>query len=610
MTQVPWSLHLLAELLSGFSLEDPDALRKVINRVAEAVDAEVVSLLAPSAVLHGIGLATADQQRLLAAAVARPASLPLAVGDLHLHWAPLEADDLLVAGRLGEPFNLEERSLLRAMARTIQLTRKLLAALVAERAAREAAVLQASRDPLTGLPSRATVLAHLQGLLSDAPCAGECTATVLFIDIDRFKQINDVHGHVAGDRFLVAVAGRLRQEVRAHDLVGRLSGDEFVVITCTRTPADAEALAARLIAAIERPQRLAGRVVRHSASVGIAFAEPGDGAQRLIENADLAMYAVKERGRGCFRRYDPSLRRRAWQRAATEAELRRALGRGELEPYFQPIIHVGEERVVGVEALARWRHPERGLLLPSAFIPVAEETGQILEIDRQILERACHVVSRWQRLDPSWPLSLSVNVSSRTLADPDMVPWVRRVLADSGLDPGGLYLEITETMLVEDLSVTAATLAQLRSLGIRLAIDDFGTGYSSLLYLKRLPVGILKIDRSFIQGLGHDRGDDVIVEAVVGVSRALGIELIAEGVETRSQAEHLVALGCQRLQGFFYSPAREAATIERMLGRAPALAFPGAAMDPTMGGPKPMPSRPIRCSGVASPVSDKPQEPC
>jgi diguanylate cyclase (GGDEF)-like protein len=565
MTGVPWSLHLLSELLSGFSLEDPEALPKVINRVAEAVDAEVVALLGPKTVRHGIGLAERDRNRLMAQASVRPSQLTVAAGCLHLHWAPMESDELLVAGRLGEPFDLEERSLLRAMARTIELGLRLLAAVAAERAAREAAVRQASRDAMTDLPNRATVLPHLEEMLAAPVDDGRGVATVLFIDIDRFKQINDVHGHAAGDQFLIAVAELLRSVVRKGDLVGRLSGDEFVVLTHTQAVTDATALAERIIAAIEQPMRLAGRGVRHSASVGIAFAEVGDNAERLIENADLAMYAAKDRGRGRFACYNAGLRQRALERVAIEAELRRALSEREVVPHFQPIVHQREQRVVGFEALARWQHPERGLLPPAAFLAVAQETGQIVEIDRQILASACQAVAHWQALDPSRDLTLSVNVSGLTLADPTLVPWVVRVLAESGLEASRLYLEITETMLVDDQVGTTDTLSHLRALGIQLAIDDFGTGYSSLLYLKRLPVGILKIDRSFIQGLGQHRGDEVIVEAVVRVSQALGIEPIAEGVETAHQAERLLALGCDRLQGFLYSPARDAAWVAAML---------------------------------------------
>jgi predicted signal transduction protein with EAL and GGDEF domain len=374
-----------------------------------------------------------------------------------------------------------------------------------------------------------------------------------------------VHGHAAGDQFLIAVAELLRSVVRKGDLVGRLSGDEFVVLTHTQAVTDATALAERIIAAIEQPMRLAGRGVRHSASVGIAFAEVGDNAERLIENADLAMYAAKDRGRGRFACYNAGLRQRALERVAIEAELRRALSEREVVPHFQPIVHQREQRVVGFEALARWQHPERGLLPPAAFLGVAQETGQIVEIDRQILASACQAVAHWQALDPSRDLTLSVNVSGLTLADPTLVPWVVRVLAESGLEASRLYLEITETMLVDDQVGTTDTLSHLRALGIQLAIDDFGTGYSSLLYLKRLPVGILKIDRSFIQGLGQHRGDEVIVEAVVRVSQALGIEPIAEGVETAHQAERLLALGCDRLQGFLYSPARDAAWVAAML---------------------------------------------
>ena len=569
MTGVPWSLHLLSELLSGFSLEDPEALPKVINRVAEAVDAEVVALLAPQAMRYGIGLADHDRDRLRDEAPVRPNRLTVAAGCLHLHWAPMEAEELLVAGRLGEPFDLEERSLLRAMARTIQLSLKLLAAVAAERSAREAAVRQASRDAMTDLPSRGTVITHLERLLTEPRAMGRGVATVLFIDIDRFKQINDVHGHAAGDQFLIAVAEVLRSVVREGDLVGRLSGDEFVVITHSEAVGEASALAERIITAIEQPMLLAGRGVRHSASVGIAFAEPGDDAERLIENADLAMYAAKDRGRGRFSCYRAELRQRAQERAAVEAELRRALGDGEMVPYFQPIIDQRQQQVVGFEALARWHHPERGVLPPSAFLEVAQETGQIVEIDRQILASACRSVARWQALDPSRELTVSVNVSGLTLADPCLVPWVVRVLAESGLKASRLSLEITETMLVDDQVATTESLSRLRALGIKLTIDDFGTGYSSLLYLKRFPVGVLKIDRSFIDGLGRDRDDEVIVEAVVGVSQALGIELIAEGVETAQQAEWLLALGCDRLQGFLFSPARESEDIRRMLIEEP-----------------------------------------
>ena len=220
---------------------------------------------------------------------------------------------------------------------------------------------------------------------------------------------------------------------------------------------------------------------------------------------------------------------------------------------------------MGFEALARWHHPERGVLAPAAFLAVAQETGQIMEIDRQILASACGSVARWQALAPEGGLTVSVNVSGMTLADPSLVPWVVRVLAESGLEASQLSLEITETMLVDDQVATTETLSRLRALGIQLSIDDFGTGYSSLLYLKRFPVGMLKIDRSFIDGLGRDRDDEVIVEAVVGVSQALGIELIAEGVETMQQAQWLLALGCDRLQGYLFSPAREAEVVKAML---------------------------------------------
>ncbi len=574
MNEVPWSLHLLSEVLAAFSVDDPHALRNVINRVAEAVDAEVVAILRQGTISHCIGLNAAEQPLLIAHAKDHPASIQLSSGLLYTYWAPMGEGALLVVGRLMEAFNLEERSLLRAMGRSIQLSAQVLQAVTAEREAKDAALLQATHDAMTGLPSRSLVLERLEAILCGS-VAGERVATVLFVDIDRFKQINDVHGHASGDQFLIAVADVLRKVVRSGDLVGRLSGDEFVVITSTAMRQDAEALAARIIEQVSQPLVLAGKLVSHSPSIGIAFAIAGDSAETVIENADMAMYRAKDRGRGCYACYVPSMRLNAQQRAAIEADLRRGVRQGEIRPYLQPIVNLSDRRLIGFEALARWQHPLRGLLAPSEFISVAEDTGLIVEIDTLILKEACAIIGGWRLAHPEQQLQLSVNVSGRTFVDPSLPDHVARALQSSGLDANNLYLEITETMLVEDIDSTTQVVERLKQLGVRLAIDDFGTGYSSLLYLKRFPVGILKIDRSFIDGLGVDREDEVIVKAVIGVARALDIDLVAEGVETERQLEMLMELGCDYVQGYLFGRPCDAEAAEALLNRQETLARAG-----------------------------------
>ncbi len=291
-------------------------------------------------------------------------------------------------------------------------------------------------------------------------------------------------------------------------------------------------------------------------------------AELLIENADMAMYRAKDLGRGRFACYHHRMRLQAQRRAATEMELRRAVRQGELLPHFQPIVRMPERRIIGFEALARWQHPTRGLLSPIEFVEVAEDSGLIVEIDLLIMHAASRILAGWKRRFPRLPLRLSVNVSGRTFADPALAAHVAEALETAGLSADELYLEITETMLVDDIEATTSVVEQLKQLGIRLAIDDFGTGYSSLLYLKRFPVGILKIDRSFIDGLGVDREDEVIVRAVIGVARSLGIDLVAEGVETERQLEILAELGCNDMQGYGLGRPMDDAAAEQLLEQA------------------------------------------
>ena len=562
MGEPSWSLHLLSELLSAFNLEDPDALRNVIHRVGEAVDAEVVALMAPGHLIDGIGLGQKDLALLMAASGQRPQQLQLTSGVLQCQWSPMEGSQQLVVGRLAQSFDLEERSLLRAMARSLALSLQVLRSVAAERMARREAEEQAIHDALTGLPNRAQVLTHLDRLLRQDDAAA---CSVLFIDLDRFKIINDAHGHAVGDRLLIALASRLRQLVEPDHLVGRLGGDEFVVVVSEADPAAVEQLSQRLIARLMEPLVVQGKPLLSGASVGIATFAPGETAERLIENADMAMYRAKQQGRGrcCF--YDVGMRLDAQRRASLEADLHLAIANGEIACYLQPIVSLQPGRpLVGFEALARWHHPLHGTLPPGEFVPLAEESGLIVAIDALVLEQACGLMAGWIRSGRG-DLHISVNVSGRSFQDPDLANRVGEVLARTGMPVGNLYLEITETVLVDDIDVTMQTLKGLNQLGLRLAVDDFGTGYSSLRYLRRFPIAILKIDRSFVDGLGTDREDETIVRAVIGLAGALGISVVAEGVETDLQDFHLIDLGCPLAQGFHYGAVLNPVEAERRL---------------------------------------------
>ena len=481
-------------------------------------------------------------------------------------------------GRADEPFDLEERSMLRAMARSITLGAQVLAAVGSERRARgaldsalDAAVHQATHDDLTGLPNRALVIEELGRRLRSA---GPGVA-VLFIDVDRFKQVNDAHGHEAGDLYLSEVAARLQGSVREGDLVGRLAGDEFIVVSDRVGPGEAERLAERLFAALARPLDLEGRSLVPSASVGIAvWPSPDAGAgsggpppdpEVLVGDADLAMYRAKEQGRGRAARFEPSLRELARRRVAVEVELSRALAEDELEVWFQPVVRLDDRTVVGLEALVRWRHPVRGLLSPDEFVGVAEETGQVVAIDDHVLRRACRQVAAWNEHRAGEPLQLSTNVSARSFSDPTLPDRVAEALGRSGLPASDLFLEITESVMMEEAAADATTMERLVDLGVRLAVDDFGTGYSSLRYLQRFPVGVLKVDRSFTWGLGVDRGNEAIVGAVVGLARSLGLASTAEGVESEEQVLHLRALGCEYGQGYLFGRPADAAATEQLL---------------------------------------------
>jgi len=415
---------------------------------------------------------------------------------------------------------------------------------------------QALRDSLTGLANRALFFDRLSSALARSDRLGSSVA-VLFVDLDRFKAVNSTFSHGAGDELLVAVGKRLEASVRPGDTVARLASDEFAVI-CEGigTIHDVTAVAERISHAIAVPFALrdAAEDAFVTASIGIALeTEDGVRPEALLRDADAAMHRAKERHSG-FEIFDEDLRASAEDRLQTENALHRAMERGELCVHYQPEIGIESGEVMGVEALARWNHPERGLIAPAEFIPLAEETGRIIEIGAFVLEQACRQAVQWAKENPGAPpLTMSVNLSTRQLERPELVDEVRAVLERTGLAAEHLCLEVTESAAVRDLDAGIGALEGLKGLGVRLAIDDFGTGYASLASLKRFPVDILKIDRSFVEGLAGGGDDAAIVSAVVDLAHALGLVTVGEGVETVEQLSALRTMGCDVAQGFHFS---------------------------------------------------------
>ncbi|MCZ7525310.1 MAG: EAL domain-containing protein [Acidimicrobiia bacterium] len=405
-------------------------------------------------------------------------------------------------------------------------------------------------DGLTGLPNRILLADRLEHALARTRRIGGQVA-VLFCDLDRFKNVNDSFGHDAGDEMLVAVAERFRSIARPGDTVARIGGDEFVVI-CEGIdgPDAAHAIAKRLHEALEAPIEVNGSLVHVSMSVGINLAGAPADPGALLRDADAAMYLAKERGRGRSEEFSEALRDRAVKRLRVERELRHAIEFGDLVAYYQPIVAIHDRRAVGAEALLRWRHPDRGTLTPVAFLDIAEESGLIVPMGRVVLERACDEIRR--RIELGVAATISVNVSATQLAQPDFVRTVSSVLERSGVPPSRLQLEITESVLFEGGSSALKQLFELKSLGLRLGLDDFGTGYSSLTYLKRFPIDFVKIDRGFVAGLDEEGDDAAIVRAIVQLAEALGLAVVAEGVETEAQAEQLRIIGCRFAQGFLF----------------------------------------------------------
>ncbi len=426
----------------------------------------------------------------------------------------------------------------------------------------------AFHDALTGLPNRALLTDQLREAIRRTVEQDEYRYAVLFLDMDRFKNINDSLGHVAGDRFLVMIARRLERCVRPGDMVARLGGDEFAILLNDLGDFhDAVRVAERVQKELTRPFNLNGHDVYTTASIGITLSTIGyEHPENILRDADTAMYRAKENGKARHEVFDTVMHARAVALLQLESDLRRAVERGELRVYYQPIVNIETERIAGFEALARWQHPERGLVSPAEFIPVAEDTGLIVEIGQWVLEESCRQMREWQKLSPVFrPLTVSVNLSSKQFAQPDLIDRIKRTLQETDLDPRCLKLEITESVVMKSAETASSMLKQLRALGVHVGIDDFGTGYSSLSYLHRFPVNTLKIDRYFIGKMGTGDENSEIVRTIITLASNLGMEVVAEGIETAEQLAQLRALKCEYGQGFFFSRPLDGKKAEALL---------------------------------------------
>jgi diguanylate cyclase (GGDEF)-like protein/PAS domain S-box-containing protein len=423
-------------------------------------------------------------------------------------------------------------------------------------------------DGLTGLPNRTLFMDRMSFLETRRTRHDEYQYALLYIDLDRFKTVNESLGHAAGDALLVESARRLGGCLRTGDTVARFSGDEFVVLLDdVREPQEADRLAELIHACLVVPADIGGHQVYTSASIGIAMtSELIQEPEELLRDAETAMYRAKEAGRARSEVFDAVMHAKAVSAMQTEAELRRAIDRGELEPFYQPVVAIATGEIVSCEALVRWNHPERGLLGPYEFVPVAEETGLVVPMGLVVMRAACEHNMEWQRAGHP-PIRVSVNISARQFAEPDLLGSIKAVLAETGMDAQHLLLEVTESVVMADPVSAEATLGALHALGVSLAVDDFGTGYSSLSYLKRFPFHMLKIDRSFVMDIPRDTDDMTIVEAVVGLAHSLKLQVTAEGVETPEQLEFLRGLGCDNMQGFLVSRPVPAAEFANLLGR-------------------------------------------
>jgi diguanylate cyclase (GGDEF)-like protein len=448
----------------------------------------------------------------------------------------------------------------------MQAIANVLANAIERRRTEERTQHEALHDALTGLPNRSLFLDRLQHALSGV-ARRETVIAVLFLDLDQFKLVNDSLGHAAGDELLAAVAPRLEQALRPGDTVARFGGDEFAVLAeDVGDERGATRIAERIAEALTRPFILREREHFVSASIGISIGTGTEEPEALIRDADAALYRAKDHGRGGYEIFDEVMRSRVIEHMQTENDLRRALQRAEFVVHYQPVVRLQDRSIASMEALVRWDHPERGLLGPLAFIPVAEESRLIVPIGRWVIEQACRQAAAWQELRPdSAPVAVAVNLSARQLADPEVTAHIERSIEANGIEPSTLWLELTESTLLEDTAYVERTLGALRRLGVHLVLDDFGVGFSSLGYLKRLPLSMVKLDRTFVENVTNSPNDAAIVRAVSEMSETIGIGVIAEGVETEEQVRVARELGCGYAQGFHFAEPVPADQVRSLL---------------------------------------------
>ena len=420
-------------------------------------------------------------------------------------------------------------------------------------------------DSLTGLANRALFRDRVKRALSHARRSNNAVAA-LFMDIDDFKVVNDTCGHATGDALLAAIGSRLKACLRGGDTVSRLGGDEFAILLEEPTDVAPIEVAGRIMRALEAPFRIDGRELHIRASIGVAYAngEEGDTAtEELLRNADVAMYVAKNQGKGRCEVYQPTTHKTVMSQIKLRTELQRALENGEFVLHYQPLVTLETRRVFGLEALVRWQHPERGMIPPLEFVPLAEESGLIIPLGRWVLRTACAEARRLQNLFPSEPpLSMSVNLSARQLQSPTIVADVREALAESGIGPSSLTLEVTERAMMRNIELSIVRLRELRDLRVRIAIDDFGAGYSSLGYIRQFPVDILKVDKSFIDRIDEGEEELALAAAIIDMAKVLNLRPVAEGVERDEQLQRLLALGCDSGQGYYFAKPASQADVE------------------------------------------------
>ncbi len=433
------------------------------------------------------------------------------------------------------------------------------------RSAEEAVTHQAYHDSLTGLPNRAFLADRLATALAQHRRQRQMLG-VVFLDIDHFKLVNDTLGHVGGDELLKLIARELSMLVRDSDTVARVGGDEFVLLLSpldsTREAID---IAQRVLSNLDKRRKIFEHELRVTTSIGISlYPEHGSDPETLLVNADIAMYQAKERGRNGYQVYENPMKEQVVGRLSMVNDLRNALERNEFVVYCQPIVSMETGRIVAAEALVRWQHPVRGLVFPDAFIPLIAEGDLIVALDEWVLRNACRQARAWR--DEGTDIQIAVNLSARTLQRPDLVAIVKKVLTETGVEPHGLTLEITESAVMENVDTAVLSLRELRAIGITISVDDFGTGYSSLSYLKRFPIDTVKIDRSFITDLTADPSDAAIVSAIISMAHSLNLSVIAEGVETPEQLAFLRERGCDEYQGYLFARPQTSTDFARLLG--------------------------------------------